>query len=115
MSGESVINVYHFSLDPFRVVELVWPNPFGTNAPQSRCWLQAVPPAGDHELWIESLYVGGLTLILVLNASGLRSGPSWRAWLTTVAVVGLVGGFGKYGSPLWWAALGTVRRHARPA
>ena len=48
VSGERAINSYNFSLDPFRVVELVWPNLFGTNWPENRSWIQAVPPAGDH-------------------------------------------------------------------
>ena len=66
VSGERGINSYNFSLDPFRVVELVWPNLFGTNSPENRSWIQAVPPAGDHQLWIDSLYLGGLPLVLAL-------------------------------------------------
>ena len=106
MSTEPEINIYYFSLDPFRIVELVWPNLFGTNAPQSRSWIQAIPSAGDHQLWIDSIYVGGLIPVLAISCAGLRSGPPWRVWLTVFAVVGLVGSFGKYGSPLWWARCG---------
>jgi hypothetical protein len=92
-----------YSLDPLRMVELVWPNVFGSSRPENRSWLQAVPPQGEHELLTESLYMGGPALFLALCAAGWRGGPAWRAWLTTVAVVALAASFGKYGSPLWWA------------
>jgi len=107
-AGITTTNLYRYSLDPCRVVELVWPNVFGTNTALNRSWLQAVPPAGDHEVWLVSLYMGGLTLALALSTFGWRSGPPWRAWLTTIAVVGLVASFGKYASPLWWARWGRL-------
>src|SRR5260370_16771824 len=50
--------------------------------------------------------MGGLTLALDKSASGWRSGPPWRVWMTTIALVGRVASFGKYGSPLWWARWG---------
>src|SRR5262249_28827061 len=45
-AGISASNAYRFSLDPVRLVELVWPNVFGISSPENRSWLQAVPPAG---------------------------------------------------------------------
>jgi hypothetical protein len=106
VAGDAATELYHFSLAPCRLVELVWPNVFGTSSPEYRSWLQAAPPAGDHEVWFESLYMGSLTLALALSAAGWRSGPPWRGWLTIVAVVGLLASFGKYGGPLWWARWG---------
>ncbi len=105
-AGVTSTNVYRYSLHPCRVAELIWPSVFGTNAPVNRCWLQGVPPAGGHEVWVESLYVGGLALVLAFIAAGFRGGPPWRAWLTIVALVGLVASFGKYGGPLWWVRWG---------
>ncbi len=105
-AGIASSHVYRYSLHPCRIAELIWPCIFGTNAPVKRSWLQAVPPVGEHEVWAESLYMGSLALVLALAGAGLRNGPPWRAWLTTVAVVGLVASFGKYGSPLWWARWG---------
>ncbi len=93
-------------MEPFRVVELVWPNVFGTSSPENRSWLQAIPPVGDHQLWVDSLYMGGLALVLALSAARVRAGPPWRVWLTIVAVVGLVMSCGKFASPLWWARCG---------
>jgi hypothetical protein len=97
---------YLFSLDPFRVAELVWPNVFGTGSSDNRTWIQAVPRAGDHQLWVDSLYMGGLALVLALCAAELRGGPPWRVWLTIVAAAALVISCGKFVGPLWWARWG---------
>jgi hypothetical protein len=107
-AGVSATNLYRYSVAPVRAAELVWPNVFGSSAAENRSWLQAVPPVGDHEVWVNSLYMGGLTLVLALSAIGFRGVPSWRAWLTTVVVVALATCFGKYGSPLWWARWGSL-------
>jgi hypothetical protein len=95
--------MYAFSLSPCRLIELVWPNVFGSNAPEPRSWLQGVPPVGDHQLWVDSLYLGGLAVVLALSALAWRDAPPWRAWLSIVAMVGLAASFGKFCSPLWWA------------
>jgi len=105
-AGIPPTHVYRYSLHPCRVAELIWPNVFGARCPENRSWLQAVPPLGGHEVWVESLYIGGLALVLALSAAGLRDGPPWRGWLTTMAVVGLAVSIGKYASPLWWARWG---------
>jgi hypothetical protein len=57
----------------------------------------------DHQVWLESLYLGGFTIYLALAGAGFRQGPAWRGWLTIVAIAGLVGALGSYGSPLFWA------------
>lgn len=94
-------DVYPFSLEPYRVVELAWPNVFGTSFRGNRSWLRLLPPA-NHRLWVPSLYLGGLTLALALGTLGFRGGPPWRSWLTSIAVVSLLGSFGEYASPIWW-------------
>jgi hypothetical protein len=99
------INCY--SLDPARVVEFIWPNVFGINSPDNRSWLQAIPPVGDHFLWVDSLYIGGLALVLALGATRWKGGPSWCVWLTIIVMVSLAASCGKYGSPLWWARWGS--------
>src|SRR5262249_49491616 len=104
--GVTATNLYRYSVAPCRLAELVWPNVFGTSSPENRSWLQAVPPVGGHEVWVDSLYIGGVALVLALSIAGWRGGPPWRAWLTTVAVVALAASLGKYGSPLWWARWG---------
>ncbi len=102
-AGIPAPTLYRYSLDPCRFAELLWPNVFGTSCPENRSWLQAIPPVGEHEFWTASLYMGASTLALALSAAGWKSGPPWRTWLTTIAVVSLLASLGKYGGPLWWA------------
>ncbi len=75
-AGEAVVtNTYRFSLEPYRLIELVWPNVFGTRCPENGSWLQAILPTGDREPWISSLYMGGPILVLALSAAGRRRPP----------------------------------------
>jgi len=106
--------MYAFSLDLSRVVEFIWPNVYGTTSPEYLSWFQAVPPVGEHQLWVDSLYIGGLSLVLAMSATRFRGGPPWHVWLTIVAAVGLVASFGKYGSPLWLARCGAFDRALGP-
>jgi hypothetical protein len=91
-----------FSLEPYRLVECVWPGVFGRRFPENRTWIQAVPPENDRQLWQHSLYVGGLIMPLFLGAAGFRRIPAWRVWLTGIAIVSLVASFGRFASPIWW-------------
>src|SRR5262249_19203709 len=52
------------------------------------------------DVWIPSLYLGGLTIFLALGALGLRGGPPWRAWLTAIAVLSFAASLGKFASPV---------------
>lgn len=90
-----------FSVEPYRLVEALWPWPFGHPYPEYRSWIQAIPPRDDRMLWEPSLYFGGLTLVLAVSAMGFRGGPPWRAWLTTVTVIAVLASFGKFASPIW--------------
>ena len=102
-SGQVPAAIYDFSIHPARMIEGLWPNVFGTIARGNHRWLEALPPTFDYQVWLESLYQGGSILILGLAAAGFRRGPSWRAWLTGAALIGLAAGLGTYGSPLFWA------------
>jgi hypothetical protein len=94
--------IYDFSIHPARVLETLWPNVFGTITRGNERWLEALPPTYDYQVWIESVYQGGLILLLGLAAAGVRRGPAWRVWLTGVAIVGWTASLGSYGSPLFW-------------
>ena len=61
-----------------------------------------MPPAGERMLWTPSLY-GGAVLVLAITGAGLRGNPSWRSWLTIVALVSLLASMGKFAGLLWWA------------
>jgi hypothetical protein len=95
--------IYDLSIHPARVLEGIWPGFFGTITEGNRRWVQALPPTYDHLVWMESVYLGGFTLCLGLAAAGMRRVSSYRGWLIAVAIAGLAGGLGSYGSPLFWA------------
>jgi hypothetical protein len=103
-AGQGPHDIFPFSLEPIRLGEFLWPNFFGTFFEGNRSWFRAVPPVRRHaQIWVPSLYVGGLTLLLALGAIGFRGGRPWRAWMSAVVMVSLVASLGEYTSPLWWA------------
>ena len=94
--------IYGFCVEPYRVVEAVWPGAFGTSWPENRSWIQALPPADERMLWTPSLYLGGLTLVLALGGFRIPRRPSVPGGdLLLVAVVATAASFGKFGGPLW--------------
>jgi hypothetical protein len=107
-AGMGANEIYQFGLEPLRVVELICPSFFGTRVPVNRSWLGMVPPAGDHNYWAPSLYVGVLTVVFAFSAIWRRSAAPWLDWMTIIAVLGLAASFGKYGGPLWWARCGPL-------
>ena len=113
-ASESADNIYAFNLHPIRLIELVWPNVFGTPYHGNRLWIGALPPKhANVNQWVPTLYLGGLTLVLALG--GLRHKGSvepapWRSWMAGLAIVSLLGSFGGQGSPIWFARLATGDR-----
>ncbi len=95
-------DIYAHSIHPARMVEWAWPNAFGSTGHRDRNWLTALPPTEDHRVWMTSVYLGGLTLLLAASAAGFRRGPAIRGWMTGVALVCVLAGFGTFGSPLFW-------------
>jgi hypothetical protein len=73
--GVGPSNLYDSSLLPYRVVEWIWPNVFGTFVNGNRYWMPLLPPVGAHRPSPLSLYVGALPLILALGAAGFRGAP----------------------------------------
>ena len=103
-SGSGPSDTYHFSLEPFRVLELAWPNILGTQLQGTDYWGDALRTRGRHPReWVPSLYLGGLTIALAMSTLAIRQGPSWRVWSTAIVWIGLLGSFGEYTSPIWWA------------
>jgi hypothetical protein len=97
---ESSHDIYPFSLEPYRLVEFVWPGFFGRRFGKPVLWVEFLFPSLTHRVWDPSLYLGGLTAILAIGAAGFRGGPPWRGWLSGVVVVSLLGSFGEFASPL---------------
>jgi hypothetical protein len=104
-SVEDPHDIYPFSLEPVRVLELAWPNAFGTRLGTNCSWLEATRPASRQgtRLWVPSLYLGGLTLVLVVAALRFRGDGPARGWLSAIAIVSLAASLGEFGGPLWWA------------
>jgi hypothetical protein len=101
---EGTHDVFPFSLPLHRVVELLWPNCFGTSFHGNREWLSVLDIKGV-KVWVPTLYLGGLSMVLALSAMRFRGVPAWRGWMTVIVGVSLIGSFGEFTSPLFWARL----------
>ncbi len=102
-ADEGTHDIYPFSLEPYRVAELLFPNLFGTMDRTNRLWLNLVPPTDNHKIWVDSLYLGAATLALALVGLGGRGAPPWRKWMMAIAALSLVASFGEFASPIWIA------------
>lgn len=104
MADDNRMDVYGFSVEPYRLAECLFPGFFGIEYPEDRLWLLAVPPLLSHALWTASLYGGGLALILAIAALfGGEDARRLRGPLMVMTAAALLLSFGRFGSPLWWA------------
>jgi hypothetical protein len=102
-------DVYPFSIEPFRLLEIVWPNILGTHFEGNKYWGELIQiPGARPKAWVPSLYLGGLTFVLALSSLTLRHGPPWRVWFSVIVVVSLLGSLGRYTSPIWIARVFAV-------
>ena len=68
-------DIYTYSIEPFRLAELAWPNLLGSHFGKNTYWRDAFDiPGVRPELWSQSLYLGGLTLVLACTELTLRRG-----------------------------------------
>ncbi|MDX1945073.1 MAG: hypothetical protein SFU86_06675 [Pirellulaceae bacterium] len=92
---------YDFSVGPWRLVELVWPNVSGRMYPTHRRWLSLLPVEG--RIWTPSLYLGLVPLVLGLSVFRLWGGAEvrirWLSWITLLFTLGSLGAYG-----LGWVA-----------
>jgi Bacterial membrane protein YfhO len=103
-SNTSPHETYLYTVEPFRLIELAWPNILGMPLESKSHWGAAIKMPGGHSKgWVPSHYLGGLTLGLALGALAIRSAPPWRVWLTVVGGLSLLGSLGQYTSPVWTA------------
>lgn len=96
-------DIYPFAVEPYRLAETIWPQVFGSNGRVNSSWGVLIPPQHRTNVWVPSLYMGGLTLILALSAMGLRGSGARRVWLSWIAVLSLLASLGEYAGPLWIA------------
>jgi hypothetical protein len=88
---------------PYRAVEGIWPNVFGTFNVGNRFWMSLLPPSGPPKLWPLTLYMGALPLVLALGALGFRGGSPWRAWMTAIAILSFWASLGAFAGPGRWS------------
>ena len=99
--GTHHATAYDFSVAPWRLAELIWPNVGGRMFPTHRRWFSLIPAEG--RIWTPSLYLGLLPLVLGLSVFRLWGGSDVRIrWLSWLTLIFTLGSFGAYG--LGWAA-----------
>jgi hypothetical protein len=112
-AGAGAHELYPFSIEPWRLVEMVWPGFYGSQFEGNGFWADVLRVPGVYaQLWVPSLYLGGLTVILGASAFSFRKGPAWRVWLSALAVVSLVAALGMYTSPIWTARAAVALSHS---
>ncbi len=103
VAREGSHEIYAFSVEPYRLVEFLWPNVFGVTFGVESTWMYLLPPGGSQKVWVPSHYLGGPILVLAIAAFGFRGGTPGRGLLSAVALLGVLAGMGMYTSPLWFA------------
>src|SRR5262249_2901736 len=87
--------LYRFSIGPWRVPGLFWPNLFGRWLPVNHRWLGGL--LVENYVWTPSLYMGILPMLLALRVFSLRdTEPRW-ACMSWMVLLGIVGAFGDWG------------------
>jgi hypothetical protein len=86
---------YHFSVGPWRYVELIWPNVSGRMFPTQRRWLSLWPAEG--RIWTPTLYMGLIPILLAVTQLRFRGRDERKHWLTWLVVLFTLGSLGWYG------------------
>ncbi len=103
-TGGGQHEIYQFSLQPYRPLEIAWPNFMGLQFDGNSYWGNLLRiPGVQFAQWAPSLYLGGLTFALALGSLTFRHGPPWRVWFSVITVVSLLASLGPYTSPIWMA------------
>jgi len=89
--------MYAFSFEPWRTLEVFWPNIWGLDAPSLGRWGTSLGIETGND-WITSLYFGAVPLVGVIVAAAFRQrecpdGRWWR-WLCGLALLASFGGYG---------------------
>ena len=102
------LQIYSFSILPFRVSEFMLPNPGGRrigNQPRFWTWL-----GENHiQLWSPSIYFGLLPFLLAVTGLVNWRSSQVRIWLTFSAVIFLLGSFGEFGIGWLWNEQDSLR------
>jgi hypothetical protein len=105
--------IYSFSVEPYRLPELIWPNFEGFQSGENSYWPDVIRIPGVYpKIWVPSLYLGVMTVILAAGALASRQGPPWRVWLSAIALISSLGGLGQYTSPIGAARTALAMAHS---
>ena len=97
-SGTHLSHIYEFSLAPWSLVDLVWPNISGRPFPVNTRWADSFP--GADRLWVPSIYMGLLPLVLALCSFRLWGRCRRDVWISRIGFWFLLASFGWYGA-IW--------------
>ena len=86
---------YEFSVSPWRLAELAWPNVSGRLYPHNERWLRAM--GGERRIWSPTLYMGLLVMVLAWCGWSLRSSEPRVRWLSWLLLLSAIASLGLYG------------------
>jgi len=87
--------VFDYSVAPWRLLELLWPNVAGRPWPSHHHWIDAW--SDDPRTWTPSLYIGLVPLLLAAAALRWRGGAAIDRGLSWLVLLALAGSLGYYG------------------
>lgn len=89
------LEITHFSLAPWRLVEFFLPNIDGEVFHQSQ---RLIPTQrAEHALWVPTLYMGLLPILLAIWSWRVRKTDVLTRWVSWLVLIGVVGSFGAFG------------------
>lgn len=97
VAGTHHQQIYAFSLVPWRLCELVWPNFTGAMFPTNRRWPAAL--GLEDRVWTPTIYLGIMPLLIALLAWRQRKDNDhpeigWWGWVAGVSLIASFGGYG---------------------
>ncbi|MCH2180623.1 MAG: hypothetical protein MK108_01335 [Mariniblastus sp.] len=104
--GSHQSHIYQFSMPPWTLAELLWPNVSGQPFPVNRRWVGGLP--GADRVWVPSIYMGVLTLLLAFCSFRLWGRSARDIWLSRVGLWFALASFGWYGLAWLLGELGFV-------
>ena len=87
---------YQFSVAPWRLAELAWPNVSGQMYPQNGRWLRSL--GGEQRIWTPTLYMGLWVMVLAWSGWSLRSSERPVRWLSWILLLSAIASLGLYGA-----------------